>query len=93
MANLLTPRISATELARNLASAIDQVRVSRSRLIITRGNQDVAQLVPVISNGATLADLDRLLKRHSLSREEKRAFSKDLRTIREAATLPTSAWD
>ena len=56
MANLLTPRISATELARNLASAIDQVRVSRSRLIITRGNQDVAQLVPVISNGATLAD-------------------------------------
>jgi hypothetical protein len=40
-----------------------------------------------------LADLDRLLKRHSLSQEEKRAFSQDLRTIREAATLPTSAWD
>jgi len=93
MANLLTPRISATELARNLASAIDQVRVSRSRLIITRGNQDVAQLVPVISNGATLADLDRLLKRNILSQAEKRAFSEDLRTIREAAALPKSPWD
>lgn len=92
MANLLTPRISATELARNLATVIDQVRVSRTRMVITRGNQDVAQLVPVVSNGATLADLDRLLKRNILSQEEKRTFSEDLRTIREAAVLPKSPW-
>lgn len=93
MANLLTPRISATELARNLASVIDQVRVSRSRVVITRGNQDVAQLVPVVSNGATLADLGRLLSRNRLSPEEKRAFNDDLRTIREAAGLPVSPWE
>lgn len=92
MANLLTPRISATELARNLASIIDQVRVSRTRMVITRGNQDVAQLVPVVSNGATLADLGRLLQRNLLNREQQHAFSNDLRTIREAASLPTSPW-
>lgn len=93
MSSLLTPRISATELARNLASAIDQVRVARARLVITRGNQDVAQLVPVVNNGATLADFMRLVQRHQLSQAEQRTFNADLRAIRGAATLPTSAWD
>lgn len=93
MSNLSAPRISTTELARNLASIIDQVRVARSRLVITRGNQAVAQLIPVTGNGATLADLARLVQRHHLDCAEQRAFSEDLRVIREAAIVPESAWD
>lgn len=71
MAHLLTTRISATELARNLASVISQVRVSRSRMVITRGNQEIAQITPVANQHFTLADLDKLLKANRLSATER----------------------
>ena len=93
MGNLPKQRITTTELARNLANVIDQVRVSRTRMTITKGNQEVAQLVPVAANGATLADLQALLDSSPLSAEEKRAFSKDVNAIREAAVLPESSWE
>lgn len=93
MAHLLTTRISATELARNLASVIDQVRMSRYRMVITRGNQDIAQLTPVASQHFTLADLNKLLQANRLSATERQAFSQDLNSIRQAATLPQSPWE
>ncbi|MFZ1386019.1 MAG: hypothetical protein WBP46_02155 [Thiolinea sp.] len=93
MANLLTARISATELARNLASIIDQVRVSRYRMVITRGNQDIAQITPVANQHFTLADLNTLLERNRLSAKERQAFSDDLKSIRQAAKLPASPWE
>lgn len=93
MAHLITNRISATELARNLASVIDQVRVSRYRMVITRGNQDIAQITPVAKQNFTLADLDKLLQRNRLSAAERKSFSHDLKSIRQAATLPQSPWE
>ena len=92
MENLPKQRITATELARNLANVIDQVRISRTRMTITKGNQEVAQLVPVAGNGATLADLKALLENSPLSVEEQRTFSEDIRVIREAGVLPESPW-
>lgn len=92
MENLPKQRITTTELARNLANVVDQVRVSRTRMMITKGTQEVAQLVPVAGNGATLADLQVLLESAQLSTEEKLAFSLDVRTIREAGELPDSPW-
>lgn len=85
--------ISATELARNLASVIDQVRVNRTEMTITRGTQAVAKLVPATPTGATLDDLERLLSRNTLSRDDRRSFSEDLQTIRESSTLPDSPWE
>ena len=93
MNNLPKQRITTTELARNLANVIDQVRISRTRMTITKGNQEVAQLVPAVGNGATLADLQVLLDSSPLSADEKRAFSKDIETIREAGELPESPWE
>lgn len=93
MAHLLTTRISATELARNLASVIDQVRVSRYRMVITRGNQDIAQITPVANQNFSLADLNKLLHANRLSAAERKAFSQDLNNIRQAATLPQSPWE
>ena len=60
MKELPKQRISTTDLARNLANVIDQVRISRTRMTITKGSQEVAQLVPVAGNGTTLADLQAL---------------------------------
>lgn len=93
MAHLLTTRISATELARNLASIIDQVRVSRYRMVITRGNQDIAQITPVVNQHFTLGDLNTLLQRNRLNANERQAFRHDLNSLRQAATLPASPWE
>ena len=93
MASQLIQRISATDLARNLASVIDQVRVGRLPMTITRGNQDIAQIVPVINSTVSLADLDFLLSKNQLSKRNKQLFADDLSNIRQSATLNDSPWD
>lgn len=93
MANQLIQRISATELARNLASVIDQVRMARLPMTITRGNQDIAQIVPVINRTVSLLELSVLLKKTHLSNSHKQLFKDDLATIRQSASLPRSSWD
>ena len=93
MKELPKQRISTTDLARNLANVTDQVRVSRTHMTITKGNQEVAQLVPVAGNGTTLADLQALLESSPLSATEHQAFSLDIQTIRQAASLPESPWE
>lgn len=92
MHNYLTPKISATELARNLASVIDQVRVERTRMTITKGNQDIAQIIPIISSNTTLADLSALLNANRLNKHQKQSFKQDLGIIKQQATLPPSSW-
>jgi len=93
MQNHLTQKISATDLARNLASVIDQVRVARQPMTITRGNQDIAQIVPVLNSTVNLSDLSFLLKKQRLSQQQKQRFTDDLSSIRQSATLPESNWD
>ena len=93
MVNQLIQRISATDLARNLASVIDQVRVARLPMTITRGNQDIAQIIPVVNSTVSLSDLVSLLKRSSISKQQKQSFADDLSHVRQSATLPNSDWD
>lgn len=93
MKDLPKQRITTTELARNLANVIDQVRISRTHMTITKGNQEVAQLVPLVGNGTTLADLQTLLDNAPLSAVEQQSFKQDIQTIRQAATLPESPWE
>lgn len=93
MSNQLIQRISATDLARNLASVIDKVRVARQPMTITRGNQDIAQIIPVINSSVYLSDLAFLLKKNQLSQSKKQAFADDLASIRQSASLPKSDWD
>ncbi|MGB1310414.1 MAG: type II toxin-antitoxin system prevent-host-death family antitoxin [Leucothrix sp.] len=93
MEKLPKQQISTTELARNLANVIDQVRVSRTSVVVTKGSQEVAQLVPVAGNGTTLADLQALVASTPLSIAEKQAFGNDIQSIREAVSLPESPWE
>ena len=93
MEELPKQRITATELARNLANVIDQVRMSRTRMTITKGSHDVAQLVPVTGNGTTLADLHALLVNTPLPTTEQQSYSQDIQIIRDAASLPDSPWE
>ncbi|MES9898579.1 MAG: type II toxin-antitoxin system prevent-host-death family antitoxin [Sedimenticola sp.] len=85
--------VTATDLARNLATLIDRVRVSGKRIAITRGNREVAQLVPPLNEGASAAELLELLKSNPLTETERSSLADDLQTIRKNASLPPSPWE
>jgi len=85
-------QVTATELARNLTSLIDHVRVSGKHLAITRGNIEVARLVPPSEDGASVSELRTLLERNPWSSAERATLADDLRTIRKQACLPLSPW-
>lgn len=87
-------RISATELARNLAKAIDQVRVSGRDLLIVKGARTVARLCPPPKAGVPIAQLPGILRSlPHLDDDDARAMAADLDALRGAARLPPSAWD
>ncbi len=86
-------QISATQLARNLSSLIDEVRLGGKPLSITRGKREVAQLIPPRASGASSSLLLNLLQQSPLTRSECEDFSKDIDTIRQNADLPPSSWE
>ena len=91
--NVSTDSISATELVRNLSGVIDQVRLTRTNMTITKGNQAVAQIVPIVSSRMTLSDLSQLLNADRLNRAQKQSFQKDIDTIARQAEIPKSPWE
>ncbi|WP_165741603.1 type II toxin-antitoxin system Phd/YefM family antitoxin [Candidatus Thiosymbion oneisti] len=86
-------QVTATELARNLTSLIDYVCISGKRLVITRGNLEVARLVPPSEDGASASELRALLEHNPWSSAERTVLADDLRTIRKQACLPPSPWE
>jgi prevent-host-death family protein len=91
--NRSNEHISATELVRNLSGIIDRVRMNRTPITITKGNQAVAQIVPVLSSRMTLADLSQLLKVDRLNRAQKQSFQKDIDAMTEQEVIPKSSWE
>ncbi len=85
--------ITVTELDRNLASVIDRVRISSTRVSVTRGTQTVAEISPAVQPGITLGNLLNILQRESWANKEKLRYADDLKTIRESAALPPSPWE
>jgi hypothetical protein len=83
--------ITTTELVRGLPAAIDQVRISRRPLRITRGRRTVALLQPPAKAGLPIDQLAELLARHPALNET--AMAKDLKKLRDHATLPANAWE
>ena len=69
-------QVTATELARNLTSLIDYVRISGKRLAITRGNIEVARLMPPSEGGASASsELQALLEHNPWSPAERAVFA------------------
>jgi len=88
-----TESVTVTELARNLATIIDRVRVSAVRVSITRGSQTVANLTPVAQSGMTLGGLLDLLQSSALSVEEQEDYARDVESVQESAGIPPSPWE
>jgi len=85
--------ITVTELARNLASVIDHVRISSTRISVTRGSQTVAEINPTVQPGITLGNLLDILQRESWENKDKHRFAAELKTVRKSAVLPPSPWE
>ncbi|MEE9493593.1 MAG: hypothetical protein V3W04_09490 [Gammaproteobacteria bacterium] len=84
--------ITATELVRNLAVAIDKVRITGHSLYITKGSQTVAELSPPPKPGLPINKLAGLLKSLPRLGDDISAMDKDLETIRRQANLPENPW-
>lgn len=85
--------VTVTELARNLSSIIDRVRISSTRVSITRGAQTVAELSPAVQPGITLGKLLNSLQHSALPEDERQRYGVDLKTVRESASVPPSSWE
>ena len=85
--------ITATKLARNLSTMIDRVQASGTRIAITRGNRQVAQLIPPTPEGASTRVLKALLDDNLLTPAAKTTYAKDLDKIRNMAKLPPPSWE
>jgi hypothetical protein len=85
--------VSATALARNLATAIDRVRMSRRSLRITKGSQTVAHLSPPPKSGFPVDRLADLLASLPSLGADAANLARDQANIRRNANLPTNPWD
>lgn len=84
--------ITATELARNLSTIIDHVRIHQHGRWITKGSQTVAELRPPKKAGYPIAQLGKMLASLPLG-EESAGLVKDQTCIRHQASLPVNPWD
>lgn len=85
--------ISTTELARNVAMSIDQVRISGQALDITKGSQVVAALVPPPKPSLPVQALAEVLSTLPLLDDKANNFAEDIAVIKTRAKLPDSPWD
>ena len=85
--------ISATDLVRNLSSAIDNVRMSGNSLYITKGSRTVAELCPPPKTKFSVNKLARLLKSLPKLGNDASAMATDLEIIKRQASLPDNPWD
>lgn len=85
--------VTATELARNMASVIDRVRYTGKSLYITKGSQTIAELSPPPKAGFPAEGLNDFLASLPKLGDDAQQMSDDLRMVRDNASLPESPWD
>ena len=85
-------RISVTEAARNFSECVNRVRYQRITFVLLRNGEAVARLVPEDEKACTGAELEKILREHTLSDEEARAWRRDLKKARKILKKPEDKW-
>ncbi len=94
MRSEITESITATLLARNMAQTIDNVRMTGTSLLITKGTKVIAKLSPPPKSGLPVNQLVNLLKSlPKLSDGDSLKMSKNIQSVRAAAKLPGNPWE
>lgn len=90
----ITESITATVLARNMAQTIDNVRMTRTSVLITKGTKVIAKLSPPPKKGLSVNGLVELLKSlPKLSANDSLQMSENIKMVRAAAKLPENPWE
>lgn len=84
--------ISATELARNVATSVDKVRVSGKSIYITKGRQIVAELCPPPKTGFPVDQLAEMIASLPGLGNDAEVMAKDIKKTRRHANLPGNLW-
>ncbi len=84
--------ISVTEAARNFADCVNRAHYQNVTFVLLRNGLPVARIVPDGKRGCTGPELAEALAEVDLSKEEARAFHKDLRAARKALRRPRDRW-
>lgn len=84
--------ITVTEAARNFAECINRVHYQNQSFVLVKNGKPLARLVPERKKVCTGKELADILSRVKLSREEARAWRKDLAKARKMFKDPTDKW-
>ncbi len=85
--------ISATELARNVSTSVDKVRVSGKSIYITKGTQTVAELCPPPKTGYPIDQLAEMIASLPGLGNDAGALASDINKTRQQTKLPGNPWD
>ncbi len=89
-----TEKVTATVLARNMAKTIDDVRITRSSILITKGSRVIAKLSPPPKKGLSVEGLIGLLNSlPKLGAKDSLQMSEELKRAKAVANLPENPWD
>ena len=84
--------ISVTEAARNFADCVNRVRYQNLSYVLLKNGSPVARLVPDKEKVCRGHDLAEALSGIKLSRDEVRAWRRDLRNARKFLKPPVDRW-
>jgi antitoxin (DNA-binding transcriptional repressor) of toxin-antitoxin stability system len=87
-----TTSISVTEAARNFADCVNRVRYQNMTFVLLKNGLPIARLVPNEEKASRGRDLAEALDGVKLSRDEVKAWRRDLRNARRSLKPPTDRW-
>lgn len=84
--------ISVTEAARNFADCVNRAHYQNVTFVLLKNGSPVARLVPAGGKVCSNRELAAIVRRSKLSREEARAWRKDLRNAHRILKPPVDKW-
>jgi len=84
--------ISVTEAARNFADCVNRAHYQNMTFVLLKNGSPVARIVPDGTKRCTGSELAKALEHVDISKEEARAWYKDLRAARNALKPPKDKW-
>jgi prevent-host-death family protein len=84
--------ITVTEAARNFAECINRVHYQNQSFVLVKNGKPLARLVPERGKVCTGKELADILSRVKLTREEAKAWRRDLAKARKMLKAPTDKW-
>ena len=84
--------ISVTEASRNFADCVNRVRYQDVTFVLLKNGSPVARIVPDREKVCTGRELAKALEGLELSRENSKAWRKDLQRARQILRPPVNRW-